>query len=51
MIFVRKGFFKDGKFKFDVTFTNQFPIKPPTIVFKSNVFHPLVRQDGLVDTK
>ena len=49
IIFVRKGFYKDGKFKFDVVFSHEFPKKPPTFVFKSKLFHPLVRDDGLVD--
>lgn len=50
IIFIRKGFYKDGKFKFDLSFTHEFPHKPPTLTFKSPLFHPLVREDGLVDT-
>lgn len=52
MIFVRKGFYKDGKFKFDVIFHHEFPTKAPTVIFKSILFHSLVREgDGMLDVE
>jgi ubiquitin-protein ligase len=50
IIFVRKGYYKNGKFKFNATFSSHFPQKPPTIHFQSQLFHCLVREsDGAVD--
>lgn len=52
MIFVRNGFFKDGKFKFDLIFPPEYPTKPPRVIFKVRIFHPLVEQrTGEVDLK
>lgn len=43
IIFVRRGFYKDGKFKFDLIFPLNFPASAPEIVFKTSIFHPLVK--------
>jgi ubiquitin-conjugating enzyme E2 D len=40
--------FKDGNFLLDVNFPKEFPFKPPTIVFKSRVYHPNINQTGAI---
>jgi ubiquitin-protein ligase len=48
-VFVRYGLFKDGKFKFKITFDN-FPRRPPKVYFMSEVWHPMVDfETGLLD--
>lgn len=50
IIFIRKGFFKDGKFKFDLIFPPAFPHACPTIEFKTSVYHPLIKEfEGILD--
>ena len=41
MLFVRYGLYKDAKLKFKITF-EQFPRKPPKVMFVSEVYHPMV---------
>lgn len=40
--------FKDGLFLLDVNFPKEFPFKPPTIVFKTRVYHPNINQTGAI---
>lgn len=35
-----------GTFKLLLTFTEEYPNKPPTVVFESEMFHPNVYGDG-----
>ena len=42
------GYYTDSTLKFRLTFPRNFPERPPTVHFVSDVFHPLVSQrDGL----
>lgn len=38
--------FEDGTFKLTITFTEEYPNKPPTVKFVSKMFHPNVYADG-----
>jgi len=38
--------FEDGTFKLTITFTEEYPNKPPTVRFVSKMFHPNVYADG-----
>jgi ubiquitin-protein ligase len=42
VILVRQGFYKEGKFKFVMQFTAEFPKVPPKVMFLSKMYHPLV---------
>ena len=37
---IKDGFYKDGIFTFAVNVTEHYPEKPPTVTFKSPIFHP-----------
>ena len=37
---IKDGFYKDGIFTFAVNVTEHYPEKPPTVTFKSSIFHP-----------
>ena len=45
VLFVRFGLYKDAKLKFKITF-EQFPRKPPKVMFVSEVYHPMVDQES-----
>ncbi|XP_002131446.1 ubiquitin-conjugating enzyme E2 A [Ciona intestinalis] len=38
--------FEDGTFKLKIEFTEEYPNKPPSVKFVSNMFHPNVYADG-----
>merc|ERR1712025_1013289 len=38
--------FEDGTFKLTITFTEEYPNKPPTVRFVSQMFHPNVYSSG-----
>lgn len=38
--------FEDGTFKLTITFTEEYPNKPPSVRFVSKMFHPNVYADG-----
>ena len=38
--------FQDGTFKLTISFTEEYPNKPPTVRFVSKMFHPNVYADG-----
>ncbi|CAH8567054.1 unnamed protein product [Heterobilharzia americana] len=43
-----KTAFEDGTFKLRLDFTEDYPNKPPRVVFTSKVFHPNVYTDGSI---
>lgn len=46
---MRYGLYKDAKLKFKITF-EEFPRKPPQVMFVSEVYHPMVDSEtGKVD--
>ena len=52
VIFLRGGLFKDGKFKFKIEFEQETLRSIPKIIFKSNVYHPLINiKTGELDMK
>jgi len=40
--------YEDGTFTLKMEFTDQYPIKPPTVRFTSKMFHPNVYADGSI---
>jgi ubiquitin-protein ligase len=42
VIFIKDGVYKNGIFKFVVTFALDYPKTFPKIIFNSKVFHPLI---------
>lgn len=50
VIFVHKGFYRGGVFRFRIALPMEYPNVPPSVNFLSRVFHPLVDPaDGRVD--
>ena len=47
---LREGFYEDAIFRFTMHFSERFPQELPAIRFYSRVFHPLVSEEGLLDT-
>ncbi|KAF8591502.1 UBC-like protein [Ramaria rubella] len=48
VLFIHQGYYTDSILKFRLTFPGNFPERPPTVHFVTDVFHPLVSQkDGL----
>ncbi|KAI8646232.1 ubiquitin-conjugating enzyme/RWD-like protein [Parasitella parasitica] len=47
-LFVHKGFYKSGTFKFRLTLPENYPNQPPSITFLTDLFHPLVDNKGNV---
>jgi len=47
---LKEGFYEDAIFRFVITFSAHFPQELPAVVFKSRVFHPLVSEEGALDT-
>lgn len=47
-LFVHKGFYKSGTFKFRLTIPKNYPNQPPSITFLTDMFHPLVDVNGHV---
>ncbi|XP_059622954.1 protein crossbronx homolog [Phlebotomus argentipes] len=47
VIFVREGLYREGIFRFSITFPDTFPnsSRAPVIEFKSEVFHPFIRPE------
>ncbi|KAH0605759.1 uncharacterized protein H6S33_004216 [Morchella sextelata] len=42
VIFTRKGPYHGGIFKFTITFPPTYPTTPPTIIFQTPLYHPLI---------
>ena len=50
VIFPREGYYKNGIFKFQIKIPNDYPNSPPTVVFVSRLYHPLINQKtGILD--
>ena len=48
---MKEGFYEDAIFRFTITFSENFPKELPIIRFKSRVYHPLISEEGLLDTQ
>ncbi|EIW61329.1 UBC-like protein [Trametes versicolor FP-101664 SS1] len=47
VFFVHQGYYTDSILKFRLTFPPDYPERPPTVQFLTDVFHPLIsQQDG-----
>ncbi|OBZ86287.1 Protein crossbronx [Choanephora cucurbitarum] len=46
VIFIHKGFYRSGAFKFKIELPENYPNAPPTVSFLTEMFHPLVNIDG-----
>lgn len=44
VIFIRKGLYRGGVFRFNISIPQEFPntSQPPTVIFQSEVFHPSI---------
>lgn len=47
---LKEGFYEDAVFRFVLRFSDLFPKELPAVRFASRVFHPLVAEDGALDT-
>ena len=41
------GYYSDAVLKFRLAFPRNYPERPPVVQFVTDVFHPLVAQDGI----
>jgi len=46
VFFVHQGYYANGVLKFRLTFPSDYPEHPPTVQFITDVFHPLIAQNG-----
>ncbi|KAL0094983.1 ubiquitin-conjugating enzyme/RWD-like protein [Phycomyces blakesleeanus] len=46
VLFVNKGFYRAGVFKFRLVIPENYPNNPPTVAFMTDMFHPLVDING-----
>ncbi|XP_028390838.1 AKT-interacting protein-like [Dendronephthya gigantea] len=49
IIFLRAGPFREGVFRFDILFQDNFPNAAPLIRFTSHVFHPQIHKNGILN--
>ncbi|TFK43552.1 ubiquitin-conjugating enzyme/RWD-like protein [Crucibulum laeve] len=49
VFFVHQGYYGDAIFKFRLKFPENYPEQPPEVYFVTDVFHPLVGQNGLLN--
>ncbi|RUS22628.1 hypothetical protein BC937DRAFT_88233 [Endogone sp. FLAS-F59071] len=45
-LFVHKGYYRNGVFKFRISIPPEYPERAPTVDFLTDMFHPLVDQKG-----
>lgn len=43
-----EGFYRNGKFSFDLRIPNTYPFDPPKLKCETRIFHPNIDQDGNV---
>ncbi|KAI8060767.1 ubiquitin-conjugating enzyme/RWD-like protein [Gongronella butleri] len=48
VVFVHKGYYRSGVFKFRMFVPESYPDHPPSITFLTDMFHPLVDSQGNV---
>ena len=48
-VMIKEGFYEKGIFRFIIHFKKTYPKEIPTIVFKTEVFHPLISDKGELD--
>ncbi|CAO3672982.1 unnamed protein product [Rhizopus stolonifer] len=48
VLFVHKGYFRSGTFRFQLNIPKDYPNSPPSVTFFKDVFHPLVDDHGNV---
>ncbi|KAI8331040.1 ubiquitin-conjugating enzyme/RWD-like protein [Chlamydoabsidia padenii] len=48
VIFVHKGYYRSGVFKFRMFIPDTYPNHPPAVTFLTDMFHPLVDSQGNV---
>ncbi|TRM67624.1 ubiquitin-conjugating enzyme/RWD-like protein [Schizophyllum amplum] len=46
VLFVHQGYYSDAVLKFRLAFPRNYPEHPPLVQFVTDVFHPLIAQDG-----
>jgi ubiquitin-protein ligase len=46
VLFVHKGYYRSGVFKFRINIPESYPNAPPTVTFLTDMFHPLVDTQG-----
>ena len=46
VVFVHKGYYRSGVFKFRMTIPENYPNHPPSVTFLTEMFHPLVDTQG-----
>ena len=47
---LKEGFYEDAVFRFVLRFPTNFPAQLPSVRFSPGVFHPLISEDGTLDT-
>jgi ubiquitin-conjugating enzyme E2 A len=40
--------YEKGQFPFQITFENDYPVKPPSVKFLKQIFHPNIYRDGKI---
>lgn len=40
--------YEGGVFNIDIFFNDDYPLRPPTIIFKTRIFHPNISTDGSI---
>lgn len=43
-----ESYYKDGIFKLQVTFPQDYPFKPPKIIFLTKIYHPNINTNGII---
>ncbi|KAI8887501.1 UBC-like protein [Backusella circina FSU 941] len=48
VVFIHKGFYRSGAFKFRLNIPENYPNQPPSVTFLTDMFHPLIDINGNV---
>ncbi|KAI9100671.1 ubiquitin-conjugating enzyme/RWD-like protein [Phlyctochytrium arcticum] len=46
VMFIHRGYYKEGVFQFLIQIPPDYPSSPPTVRFLNDIYHPLIHQDG-----